>query len=69
MSGVMTGSAVLSAADEAVTDGALIDVSGYCLDELLAVLCKEAAESRFATALSRVLTTESNCANSFQSSI
>jgi hypothetical protein len=55
--------------EAAVSDGVLVDVGGYCLDELLTELLAEADEASLTGALSRVLAPERNCANSFQSSI
>ena len=49
-----------------VSDGVLIDVSGFSLDDLLGEFADDQA---FRTALDRVVATPGNCANSFQSSI
>lgn len=56
-------------AGAAVSDGILVDVNAYCLDELLTELLAEADEARLTGALGRVLAPDVNCANSFQSSI
>jgi hypothetical protein len=59
----------IKAGERSVSDGVLVDVSGFCVSELLDGLFTNQDANAIRTALDRIMAMPSDCANSFQSSI
>jgi hypothetical protein len=55
--------------EHAVSDGVLVDVSGFGVGELLEIVFTPQEANAMRTALDRIIAMPSDCANSFQSSI
>lgn len=60
---------IKSVVKDAVSDEVLVDVSDWSLDRLLDGVFAGEETKVMRTALDRIISTPSNCANSFQSSI
>jgi hypothetical protein len=59
----------IEAGEPRVSDGVLVDISGFCVSELLDGMLTNQETNAIRTALDRIVAMPSDCANSFQSSI